>query len=171
MSGTLVFIFLLSWADDYLHLYASAHLVMRVNDWLFIQSSPILWLVALAHFQQIASDGAPSLIQRSRPPQDQRAVPHLPELQVIWATWANMHWGNKRGVSGSLLGIYTFSGTKWAQTTVSFKLICIHQWSYWSQDSFAILEIRRKTFRNLPPVASGQHEVHLLNDFWSLLNY
>lgn len=62
---------------------------MCVRDWLFIQSSPVVWLVALADFQQIASDGAPSFIQRSRPQQHQGAVSHLPELQVIGTTWAS----------------------------------------------------------------------------------
>lgn len=46
-----------------------------------------------------------------------------------------------------------------------------------TMDSFATKEKKRRksevktTFLNLPPVTSGQHEVHLLNDFSSLLNY
>jgi len=66
--------------------YSSSHLVMCVTDRLFIQSSPVVRLVPLADFQEIASDRAPPLVQRSRPQQHQGAVPHLPELHIIGTT-------------------------------------------------------------------------------------
>lgn len=62
------------------------HLVMCVRDWLLIQSSPVVWLVAFADFQEITSDRAASFIQWSRPEQHEGAFPHLPELKVIRTT-------------------------------------------------------------------------------------
>lgn len=67
---------------------SSAHLVMSVGDRLLKHGDPVLRLVALTHFQHVASDGTPPLIQRRLPQQHQGAVPHLPELQVVGTTWA-----------------------------------------------------------------------------------
>lgn len=62
---------------------------MSVGDRLFLHSDPVLWLVTLTHFQHVADDGAPPLVQRRRPQQHQGVVSHFPELQVKGTTWAS----------------------------------------------------------------------------------
>lgn len=53
-----------------------------------MHGDPILWLITQTHFQHIAGDGAPPLVQRRRPQEHQGAVSHFPELQVEGTTWA-----------------------------------------------------------------------------------
>lgn len=59
-----------------------------ICNWLFIHSSPALWLVALAQLHQVPCDWSLlSFVERRCPQEDQRVMPHLPEFQVIRAAW------------------------------------------------------------------------------------
>lgn len=171
---------------------------MGVRDWLFIQSSPVVWLVTLADFQQIAGDRAPSFIQRSRPQQHQGAVSHLPELQVMGTTWEGgdrvrcccaeepqvqrdrVCLGSKTQRPKSFPNISHQDKLQEKSKTVYIPSEAISKtteqdfflWQHEEQKPMSNMSEVKMTFLNLPPLTSCQHvEVHLLNDFRSLLNY
>ncbi len=161
---------------------------MCVRDGLFIQHAPVVWLVSLADFQQIASDGAPSLIQRSCPQQHQRAVSHLPELQVKGTTWqgetrVRETSEGRQGQCFSAMELSRCTGADHVcsqKTKINYKKNKKqpHRPSF-PQGEVITKQSRNKsnvkvtiTSLNLHRLTSCQHvEVHLLNDFRSLLSY
>lgn len=136
---------LLSWS-----FYSITHLVMCVTDWLFSQSHPVVWLFSLADFQQVANDRALSFIQRRCPQQHQGVVSHLPDLQVVWTTWASEQ-RNIRVTSGSMYKRGFDAGKKKAVSKV------FSEWKInWKSLSFIYLR--------------GPQQLHLLNDYMSDVN-
>lgn len=112
------------------------HLEVCVRDWLFIHQAPFVRLVTLADFQHIAGDGALSFIQRSHPQQHQGAVSHLPELQVIGATWERAKNRNKaqgQGSWGDRVRPSRQRNCNWKNTATRTESSCVcisPQWPY-----------------------------------------
>lgn len=62
------------------------HFVTCVRNVLVVHRPPLLRLIILTHFQDVPTDGALALVQRSLPQQHQGVVSHLLDLQVKRAT-------------------------------------------------------------------------------------